>query len=329
MTMWVCRAGSSGEHENFILNEGTIRVGFIEAGDVSKAKSFEEMKKIMSEKYPDYSVNTTSNFAGQMDRFANRMKIGDIVLVPSKIFPNKARICEITGRYIYDTSYYNAPNKRSVGWKKDLLDLQLLDSDIRHSLNSALTVFGVSSENEKRIKEVLKKGVTAVSKEIDDEDLDIDVEETAVDEIRERIYRKYKGYGMEKIVGSILKAKGFTVYQHGVGKDGGVDLLASDGIMGFGTQRICVQVKTEDSPIGRKTVDELQGVMSKYGANYGLFVSWSGFKIDEADLRQIFFNIRMWDHNDIVREFLENYDNLDDEIKNNIPLKKIWVVAEK
>ena len=34
-----------------------------------------------------------------------------------------------------------------------------------------------------------------------------------------------------------------------------------------------------------------------------------------------------WTHKEIIEEFLRYYDQMDDEIKELIPLKKIWVVS--
>ena len=41
-----------------------------------------------------------------------------------------------------------------------------------------------------------------------------------------------------------------------------------------------------------------------------------------------FFNIRLWTHKEVIHEFLNHYDQLDDEIKEMIPLKRIWVVNQ-
>lgn len=134
---------------------------------------------------------------------------------------------------------------------------------------------------------------------------------------------------MEKVIGSILRAKGYTVFEHDSGADGGVDLLACNGPLGFEPPKICVQVKTENSPIGRPALDQLKGVMTDVGADYGLFVSWGGFTTNVInDKRKTFFKIRLWDHKDVVCEFLNNYDKLDDDIKKKVPLQKIWVLTE-
>ena len=69
-----------------------------------------------------------------------------------------------------------------------------------------------------------------------------------------------------------------TTYLSPEGADDGVDILASSGTLGFGSPRICVQVKSTDAPVERIVLDQLAGVMKKFNAEYGLLVSWSGFK---------------------------------------------------
>ena len=92
---------------------------------------------------------------------------------------------------------------------------------------------------------------------------------------------------MEQLISEILKAKGFTVYHSKQGADGGKDILAAGGEMGFGSPKICVQVKSHDTPVDRPTLDQLGGVMNKVGAEYGLLVSWSGFKQSGGNSREL------------------------------------------
>lgn len=57
--------------------------------------------------------------------------------------------------------------------------------------------------------------------------------------------------------------------------------------MGFGSPKICVQVKTQDTPVDRPTLDQLGGVMNNVQAEYGLLVSWNGFKDSVAREEEI------------------------------------------
>jgi restriction system protein len=39
-----------------------------------------------------------------------------------------------------------------------------------------------------------------------------------------------------------------------------------------------VQVKSQDTPVERTVLDQLQGVMTNVGADQGLLMAWGGFK---------------------------------------------------
>ena len=34
-----------------------------------------------------------------------------------------------------------------------------------------------------------------------------------------------------------------------------------------------------------------------------------------------------WDQDDVIGELLENYDRLDEDLRTDLPLKRIWTVA--
>jgi restriction system protein len=68
--------------------------------------------------------------------------------------------------------------------------------------------------------------------------------------------------------------------------------------------------------------------MSKYVCEQGLFVSWGGFTGPvKTDAQKHFFRIRLWDQGDLVDAVLQNYEQIDEEIKADLPLKKIWVLV--
>ena len=139
--------------------------------------------------------------------------------------------------------------------------------------------------------------------------------------------RNFKGHGIARVIEAILRAKGFAVYRSEEGPDHGVDLLASAGSLGFGSPKICVQVKSTADAVERVVLDQLIGTMANVGADYGLLVSWGGFK--KSILRDVpmqFFKVRLWDHVDVLRELLDCYDSMTDEIKQEIPLRRRWVI---
>ena len=98
--------------------------------------------------------------------------------------------------------------------------------------------------------------------------------------------------------------------------------------MGFGSPKICVQVKTTDLPIDRPTMDQLIGTMSNINADYGLLVSWNGFKTSVTkEIPKQFFRLRLWDSKKIIEQLFENYENLSEDIKVEILLKRVWMLS--
>ena len=98
--------------------------------------------------------------------------------------------------------------------------------------------------------------------------------------------------------------------------------------MGFGTPRLCVQVKSGESKVDVGTYMALKGTMEKFKAEHGLLVSWGGFTkrvIEQA--RSDYFKIRLWGREEVLEEIFTVYDKLNEEIKARLPLKRIWIVV--
>jgi restriction system protein len=75
-------------------------------------------------------------------------------------------------------------------------------------------------------------------------------------------------------------------------------------------------------------VDKLLGAVTKFGAQEGLFVSWGGFRTNvQKELAASFFRVRLWTQKELLEALFTHYDNLDDDLKAELPLKRIWTVA--
>lgn len=157
-----------------------------------------------------------------------------------------------------------------------------------------------------------------------------DLETLARDRIGRLIKARFKGHGLARLVEAILKAQGYSTYRSPAGADGGADILAGAGPLGFGTPRLCVEVKSEDTAIDRSTVDKLLGAVTKFGAQEGLFVAWGGFKSNvHKELAASFFRVRLWSQKELLEQLFAHYDQLDDDLKAELPLKRIWTVTEQ
>lgn len=334
MAIWVNRAGKLGEFENKFIESKRIYCTWDNLPvSIMSFATKQDIQQYFVDSDPEVKVKTAMNWASQVWPFAHEMKTGEIVALPSKIH-STIHFGRIKGDYVYDES---APvvyrHYRPVEWFAMDVPRSCFDQDILFSFGASLTIFRVQQED--RILEVLKMKPKHPPKGDDtgcDPDGGLesrDIEADALDTIMNLLIQKTKGHGLEKIVNGILKAKGFTTYLSPIGADKGVDILASSGLLGFGSPKICVQVKSSDAPVDRPALDQLGGVMRNMNAEFGLLVSWSGFKSSVTnETAKQFFNIRLWTNKEILEEFLRYYDQMDDDIQELIPLKKIWVVSQ-
>jgi len=342
MAVWLIRAGSHGEYELKFIQEGRIYVTWDDL-DVNLAKLADrnELTKAMTQRYPDTKPKAIANWVSQVWPFAHEITKSDMVVLPLKT-QRAVQIGEVSGDYHFGPK---GPNPffhwRPVKWIGEAVPRAHFGKDLLYTFGAFMTICRVQRNNaESRIAAMRANGweaesLAAITKtpaispdvpasEVDDTDL----EEAARDEIAQLITARFKGHGLTRLVEGILKAQGYITYRSAEGADGGADILAGAGPLGFGAPRLCVEVKSESSPIDRSTVDKLLGSITKFGAQEGLFVSWSGFKTNvQKELAASFFRVRLWTQKELLEALFAHYDNLDDDLKAELPLKRIWTVA--
>ena len=345
MAIWLVRAGSHGEYEQKFIQDNRVYVTWdgLNVNLLPRADR-QQLMTVLTERYPDSKPKVILNWASQIWPFAHEIKKGDLVVLPLKAQPT-IQIGEIIGEYQYEPA---GPNPffhwRAVKWNAEGIPRAHFGKDLLYTFGALLTICRVQRNNaEARISAMRANGwkpesivtatkatVSAMTPATDEAAEDTDLEELAKDQIRQLIAANFKGHHLARLVAAILKAQGYTTFQSPEGPDGGADILAGGGQLGFGAPRLCVEVKSEDAPIGRETVDKLLGAVTKFGAQEGLFVSWSGFKRTvQKELAASFFRVRLWSQEDLLEALFAQYDHLDEDIKVALPLKRIWTVAPR
>lgn len=337
MPLWLVRAGRNGEQEQRALQNGFCTIGWYNIPDLTKHKTREQVIELYQKMCPNAKKNRAVNQASQLFSFAHRINIGDYVLIPLKL-QSAIAIGKITGKYEYRTDLgEDIHHYRSVKWIKTDIPRSEFDQDLLYSFGAFMTVCQIRRNNaEERILAILegKRKLNVKTEnfaEIEDEEqVNTDLEKFAKDQIVQLIKEKYAndGYLFTELVGQVLKAQGYHTQVSAPGPDGGVDILAGSGPLGFQSPRIAVQVKATSVPVDVTVLRNLQGVLKKFGADQGLLVSWSGFNraaLEEG--RRSFFEIRFWDSMNLIDEFLKVYEKLPDDIQAEIPLKRIWTIV--
>ncbi len=340
MAIWVVRGGGRGEHEQKFIQDKRVYVTWDGLSvDLSKMRERTELFKAMERVYPDAKVKTIYNWASQVWPFAHDIKEGDLVVLPLKSQPS-IYIGEVTSGYHFEANgpdpYYHW---RTVRWVGESIPRSYFGQDLLYSFGAFMTICRIKRNNaEGRIESMRVNGwkpenltitpTSATAEEGDTRPVSADLEELAHDQIAALIAAKFKGHRLALLVEAILKAQGYTTYRSPEGPDSGVDILAGAGPLGFGSPQLCVQVKSQDAPIGRPEIDQLMGAMKKVQAHEALFVSWSGFKQTVyKEAAPSFFSVRLWNQNNLLEQLFTHYDHLDDDLKAELPLKRIWTVA--
>ena len=190
-----------------------------------------------------------------------------MVVLPRKQ-PRVVAVGRVTGDYKF-TDAPDYPHVRPVGWRATDIPRTNFDKDLLSSLNGDATVYQIrASDAESRIDEIVSRHLEGF--EIPDDgvtptgnvEFRIDLEDEIADRILERIRQRYHGTKLEYLVASILRASGYSTLETRQGPDGGIDVVAGQGDMGFGQPRLCVQVKSGRSATDIAEYNRLQGTFT-------------------------------------------------------------------
>ncbi len=334
MAVWLVRAGRRGEQEQIALDSGLVTIGWNELPDLTGVTTREALADLYRQHNPDASPNKAANHVGQIWAFRERIQEGDLVVLPLHI-QSAIAIGKITGSYQYRTDLGNGVlHTRSVEWIQTDIPRTAFDQDILYSFGAFMTVCQIRRNNaEERIKAVLagkpipSPGISGTDENGEGEE-NLDIEQAARDQLLEYIQQKFAGHKLADLVDAVLQAEGYLTKASPPGPDGGVDILAGSGLLGFSEPRMCIQVKSSQSPVDVTVLRGLQGILQNFRADQGLLVCWGGFKssvLQEA--RQSFFQIRLWDSGDLLKAILKNYDKFPDQLQAELPLKRMWALV--
>ena len=347
MAVWVIRAGRMGENEEFAIRNGVYSVGFSPECSVAEFADYESLRDYIHKQSDGWSLQQVASRASQLWHFANDMQIGEMIVLPRRR-PRVIAVGKIVGDYLYDPDKFQAPlpHTRKVEWLVEDVPRENFDEVLKRSFGSQRTISQIRKENaESRILHIVTaylgneqgeytldtSAPIPTAGESPDEYDDVpvlDIEQEIRDRIIGRIRQKYHGHDLETLVDEILKAGGYVTSKTEAGPDGGADILAGSGALGFESPKLCVQVKSGGSLVGIADYNRLQGNVHGFNADYGLLVSSTGFTQPVLrENRRRFFEIRLWGPEELVENLLDTYDRLPQSIREDIPLenKLVWM----
>lgn len=314
------------DKESIFLDSNVIAIGWREIGDLSKiAPNREAYKKAFSAVFPNASKNSAANQVGQLYRFVHEAKIGDYVIFPSKL-DRSINIGQIEGEYFYNPSESRFVQQRKVKWIKTAIPRTSFSQGALYEIGSAMTFFQIKNYTNEFLSVRLGKGNKVI---VDDPTIKHTAETIEADSrvyILKQLKKNYKGYPFEKVVQGLLRAMGYAnTSVSRQGGDHGKDIIAYKDEL---PPRFVVQVKSQDDPIPESMLQQLNGCLE--GGDYGVFVALSTFRDNAQKFLSKTPRIKAIDGDEFINLFLRYYDQLDDDIREAIPLKKVYIpVAPK
>ena len=344
---WMVRGSKDVRFKQWMLDEGYTGIDFREVGDLREAADLAAMRTVVARQYPGEKSGALGNYAAQLNAFANKIKAGDTVVLPMTS-EGLLALGTVTGDYEYLPDSDGLKHVRKIEWVRTDVSRSSVNQDLLYSLGAFSTVCEIKrNDAEYRLRQ-LRAGAESdpgaraevqlvlppKDTEVVDSDEAIasdgqDIIRYSRDRILARIREQYSGHELQDLVAAILRAEGMTCKVPPKGSDGGIDIVAGSGVLGISAPTIIVQVKSQSGRVGSEVLDQLGGVVGQHQADHGLLVAMGGLTSPaRAKVRAQQLKVAVWDAEEVLNRLLEHYDQMPDDVKRIIPLRKAWLIDE-
>ncbi len=334
--LWLVRLGKFGEQEAHALDTGELITGW-EVGDLTEATNRDAIREIIELAYPERKSGTLRSWAVQLNQLRNDVREGDLTVTPLKS-SREIAIGQVSGPYKHVDGKHPT---LQVTWLRRDVPRDSLNQDLLYSLGASQTICEITRNNAvSRVQAIVNtrcdpgEGTTVQSTVTPGDESSeaiepiIDLAQHARDQIERKIASTFTGHGFTRLVAAILEAQGYVVHVSPPGPDAGYDIVAGRGVLAFDTPRLVVQVKSGTIVVDHPTLQSLNGCIHDAGADHGLIVSWAGFKATvRKETNKQYFRIRFWGRDELVSAMFRVYDELPEDIRAALPLKRIWTLV--
>jgi restriction system protein len=325
INIWGIHAGKSGDADSLFLSKNCIGLGWLKMGDLAVLHpSREAFKSRVAEVYPEKKPGAIPNNAGQLFRFVYEVKLGDLVVYPSKR-DRQVHLGRIEGEYKYDPSTEPGyPNVRAVKWLRALSRTRFSQGAL-YEIGSAMSLFLVKNYADE-FKAAMENKAAPVTPVVQDDSVAAvaeDIEETTRDFVLKRLAQELKGHPFADFVAHLMNTMGYRTRLSAEGPDGGIDILAHKDELGFEPPIIKVQVKSSEGSTGDPAVSALYGKVGS--GEYGLLVTLGTFTAQARNFAKSKSNLRLIDGDELVQLVFQHYDQFDSRYKGLLPLRRVYV----
>jgi restriction system protein len=317
-TVWGIHAGATGEADNLFLDNSVVGIGWDALGNIAQVgPSRDKFKDKVRGTYLDYKPGKVPTVAGILYRFVYEMKPGDYAVYPRKT-DRTLRLGRIVGDYEYRPDLMKGyPNIRKVEWVGERPRTDFSQTAL-YEVGSALSLFMVREHGE----EIL--GVFSGKALIEEPGEPIaDPFVSTEDFVIRRLEKQLKGAPLERFVKDLLEAMGYRCRLTKVSGDGGIDVEAARGPLGFEPPIVRAQVKSTTASISDGDVKHLFASVNT--GEFGLFVTLGSYTRPAYDFARSKSNLSLIGGSELVSLILEHYEQLSPASKAHLPLRRTYV----
>lgn len=310
VTMWGIHGGWTGEADSIFLKKNQAALAWEQMGDLAALNPTRDAyKECLLKKYPGKKPGYYPVATGQLFRFAQEMKKGDLIVYPSRS-DKRVHIGEVAGDYQYvDKSAESYPHRRIVKWIKDFPRTKFSQGAL-YEIGSAMSLFQVKNYAEEFLAALAGQAQEPIIGE--DETVKYvagDIEQNTRDYILKTLSQELKGHALSDFVAQLLGTMGYQTRVSPPGPDGGIDIIAHQDELGFVPPIIKVQVKSTEGSVGDPIVSQLIGKLE--AGEYGMLVTLGTFTNQALNTAKNKSNLRLIDGDDLVNLTLHHYEQFD------------------
>jgi MoxR-like ATPase len=134
--VWLVRSGSDGRFESMAFDTGTVLIGWSELDDLAKLTR-EEIKEELRSAYGEERAGALAMMAGQLHRFVNDVRVGDLVVMPLQKNPRHVAIGRVSSPYRHrDEEKFrlnDGTHTHDVDWLARDIPYEGFDPDLREA----------------------------------------------------------------------------------------------------------------------------------------------------------------------------------------------------
>jgi restriction system protein len=140
--LWGIHAGKTGDADSLFLKKSCVAVSWMRMGELSALKP--DRDDFKAQVYPEKKAGAIPNNAGQLFRFVHEIKLGDLVVYPSKR-DRQFHLGRVEGNYHYDPNTEPGyPHMRAVKWMRAVPRTQFSQGAL-YEIGSATSLFLVKN----------------------------------------------------------------------------------------------------------------------------------------------------------------------------------------